>query len=89
MNRRSVLLGVAAALAAPAVVRTPGLLMPVRRIATVRITEASRPYWSMRWEIADIIINCNPSDTPFRTLKPLGEMRPIDEMVARAPRLVV
>lgn len=32
MNRRSLLLGLGAALAAPAVIRTPGLLMPVRRI---------------------------------------------------------
>ena len=32
MNRRSLFLGLAA-IAAPAVIRTPGLLMPVRRVA--------------------------------------------------------
>lgn len=32
MKRRHLLLGLGAALAAPAIIRTPGLLMPVRRI---------------------------------------------------------
>ena len=32
MNRRHILIGLGAALAAPAIIRTPGLLMPVRRI---------------------------------------------------------
>ena len=35
LQRRGFLTGLAAALAAPAIIRTPGLLMPVKRLAVI------------------------------------------------------
>jgi hypothetical protein len=43
LGRRGLIAGFAAVLAAPAVVRTPGLLMPVRSVPSLSLTEwASR-----------------------------------------------
>lgn len=47
MNRRNFLTGVAAAVAAPYVITTPGLLMPVRRIWTPRLWPAPSGHYLM------------------------------------------
>lgn len=39
-SRRAFLLGLGAALAAPAIIRTPGLLMPVRKLVTSGVNQA-------------------------------------------------
>lgn len=69
MNRRSFLQGILAASAAPAVILTPGLLMPVRALAATdarqaeilrryAALEADRARWERLWsEVADRSVN--------------------------------
>lgn len=72
ITRRSLLTGIASALAAPAVIRTPGLLMPVRSQAVshgIGITDKALREFMTVWDTAPRIrpsFAFHPSDPCYR-----------------------
>ena len=76
ISRRGLLTGLLSTLAAPAIIRTPGLLMPVRRIVPV----------SPQWQIVEMLaqangilkdLDYNHLEYSFQTSIPYGAWRQI------------
>lgn len=73
MERRSFLLGLVGALAAPAIIR-PGILMPVRKIF---VPEPNYFWWGPDTpDFGDLIANVQPIDTPLLRVMRTGLLYP-------------
>ena len=71
MNRRSLIGGLLATLAAPAIIRTPGLLMPVRVVRPTMMTLAD---WVMVTREMDMneAMDYWPTQHSIKTIEPDG-----------------